>query len=166
MDVKKKKNGALSNLRDYSYYARVLCIQETRHRSGWSRGDLIQLLRDWHLSAVAGTFLSRPDVPTQLTQPAVDAGGFLNSAHQSRPDHPLVLPLSALLFTFLFCQPFIVEKIQIYSKSQRTVKPTPCIHCPPSTIVRHEPCPSQTLTASLLLCTRQQPSHFYLNHSP
>ena len=28
---------------------------------------------------VAGTFLSRPDVPTRLTQPAMDAGGFLNS---------------------------------------------------------------------------------------
>lgn len=39
---------------------------------GW--GDLIQLLRDGHLLPEAGTFLSRPDVPTRLTQPVLDTG--------------------------------------------------------------------------------------------
>lgn len=114
---------------------------------------------------VAGTMLSRPDVPTQLTQRAVDAGGFLNSAHQSRPDRTPGPAALCIAIYISFLSTFYCRKDSDILKITKNRKTCPCIHCPPSSIVRHEPCPSQSLTASLLLCVRQQLSHFYLNHS-
>ena len=51
---------------------------------------------------VAGTFLSRPDVPTRLTQPAMDAGGFLNSWRSEVSELAWLPPGSAALCTAIY----------------------------------------------------------------